>query len=83
MFYPYLSGARAPFWQADLRAEMRGLTRAHTANHMARAAYEGVGHVLTAIWHDMTGKLGHAPKPCMFWAVAGKAIFSAKCWPIC
>ena len=30
MFYPYLSGARAPFWQADLRAEMHGLTRAHT-----------------------------------------------------
>ncbi len=58
IFYPYLSGARAPFWQADLRAEMQGLTRAHTANHMARAAYEGVGHVLTAIWHDMKGKLG-------------------------
>ena len=62
MFYPYLSGARAPFWQADLRAEMHGLTRAHTANHMARAAYEGVGHVLTAIWHDMTGKLGQRAK---------------------
>jgi len=61
MFYPYLSGARAPFWQADLSAEMHGLTRGHTANHMARAAYEGVGHVLTAIWHDMTGKLGQRP----------------------
>ncbi|HAT07669.1 MAG TPA: hypothetical protein DCS39_00265 [Rhodobiaceae bacterium] len=58
LFYPYLSGARAPFWQADLRAEMRGLTRAHTTNHLARAAYEGVGHVLTAIWRDMSDKLG-------------------------
>ena len=58
LFYPYLSGARAPFWQADLRAEMRGLTRAHTTHHMARAAYEGVGHVLTAIWLDMSDKLG-------------------------
>jgi xylulokinase len=61
LFYPYLSGARAPFWQADLRAEMLGLTRANTADHMARAAYEGVGHVLTAIWHDMTDKLRRRP----------------------
>ena len=62
MFYPYLSGTRAPFWQADWRAQMHGLTRAHTTHHIARAAYEGVGHVLTAIWHDMTGKLGYRPE---------------------
>ena len=29
---------------------------------MARAAYEGVGHVLTAIWHDMNDKLGQCAK---------------------
>lgn len=61
-FYPYLSGARAPFWDASLTAEMRGLTRGHGQNAIARAAYEGVGHVLTAIWHDMTAKLGHRPQ---------------------
>jgi sugar (pentulose or hexulose) kinase len=61
LFYPYLSGGRAPFWDATLTAEMRGLTRAHTANHAARATYEGVGHVMTAIWHDMAAKLGQRP----------------------
>ena len=61
LFYPYLSGARAPFWDASLRAELTGLTRGHDAAAIARAAYEGVGHVLLAIWHDMTAQLGHAP----------------------
>lgn len=61
LFYPYLSGARAPFWDASLTAELNGLTRGHGQNAMARAAYEGVGHVLTAIWHDMTEKLGYRP----------------------
>lgn len=61
LFYPYLSGARAPFWDASLTAELRGLTRAHTHTAIARAAFEGVGHVLTAIWHDMTARLGHTP----------------------
>ncbi|MBL6761456.1 MAG: hypothetical protein ISQ19_02035 [PS1 clade bacterium] len=60
-FFPFLSGARAPFWDAALTAEMRGLTRAHDQSAIARAAYEGVGHVLSAIWHDMTDKLGHRP----------------------
>ncbi len=62
MFYPYLSGARAPFWDSDLRAEIYGLTRGHGIEAIARAAYEGVGHVLTAIWHDMTARLNHTPK---------------------
>ena len=62
LFYPYLSGARAPFWDADLTAELHGLTRAHETAALARAAFEGVGHVLTAIWHDMTDRLGHRPE---------------------
>lgn len=61
LFYPYLSGARAPFWDASLTAELRGLTRAHGQKAIARAAFEGVGHVLTAIWRDMTERLGHRP----------------------
>ena len=61
LFYPYLSGARAPFWDASRRAEIYGLTRAHGTPALARAAFEGVGHVLTAIWHDMTTRLGHTP----------------------
>lgn len=62
LFYPYLSGARAPFWDASLKAELYGLTRAHDQAAIARAAFEGVGHVLTAIWRDMTARLGYQPK---------------------
>ena len=61
LFYPYLSGARAPFWDSALRAELYGLTRGHGASAIARAAFEGVGYVLTAIWHDMTTRLGRTP----------------------
>jgi xylulokinase len=61
LFYPYLSGARAPFWDASLSAQMHGLTRGHSSSAIARAAYEGVGHVLTAIWQDMTQRLGQTP----------------------
>jgi xylulokinase len=61
LFYPYLSGARAPFWDATLTAELTGLTRGHDSSAIARAAYEGVAHVLLAIWQDMTEQLGHAP----------------------
>lgn len=61
LFYPYLSGARAPFWDAQLKAELYGLTRAHKAPAIARAAFEGVGHVLHAIWDDMSARLAHQP----------------------
>ena len=61
LFHPYLSGARAPFWDAALTAELTGLTRGHGQAAVARAAYEGVGHVLTAIWNDMTARLGRRP----------------------
>ena len=61
LFYPYLSGARAPFWDASLKAELFGLTRAHETSCIARAAFEGVGHVLTAIWQDMTSRLHQQP----------------------
>jgi xylulokinase len=74
-FYPYLSGARAPFWDASLTAEMRGLTRGHGQNAIARAAYEGVGHVLTAIWHDMTAKLGHRPQALQILGGGGQSDF--------
>ena len=61
LFYPYLSGARAPFWDASLKAELFGLTRAHDTSSIARAAFEGVGHILTAIWQDMTSRLHQQP----------------------
>ena len=75
LFYPYLSGARAPFWDATLTAELRGLTRGHDQTAIARAAYEGVGHVLTAIWHDMTDRLGQKPDALHILGGGGKSDF--------
>ena len=75
LFYPYLSGARAPFWDATLTAELRGLTRGHDRKAIARAAYEGVGHVLTAIWRDMTDRLGQKPDALHILGGGGKSDF--------
>lgn len=39
---PWMGGARAPWWQDDARAAVIGLTPAHHAGDLARAAIEGV-----------------------------------------
>ncbi|MBN1538309.1 MAG: hypothetical protein JW908_16350 [Anaerolineales bacterium] len=50
VFLPYLSGERAPIWDAQARGGFIGLTSSHTRSHFVRAVYEGVGfavrHVL-------------------------------------
>lgn len=61
VFHPYLAGERAPLWDASLTAQVSGLSRATHAADVARAAFEGVGHALSEIWHDMTDKLGRRP----------------------
>ena len=42
VFLPYLSGERAPIWDAHARACFIGLTLTHGRQHCTRAAYEGV-----------------------------------------
>jgi len=42
LFHPYLSGERAPLWNADLRGSFFGLALHHRKEHMIRAALEGV-----------------------------------------
>ena len=42
LFLPYLSGERAPLWDASARGSFIGLTLSHTKNHMVRAAMEGI-----------------------------------------
>ncbi len=39
---PWMGGARAPWWRDDARAAVVGLTPAHHAGDLARAAIEGV-----------------------------------------
>lgn len=49
LFLPLLSGERAPFWDAQAKGVMFGLTLAHTEKEMLRAALEGVLFQVKAI----------------------------------
>lgn len=42
LFLPYLTGERAPFWDADTKGVFFGLTLNHGRNHMIRSVLEGV-----------------------------------------
>lgn len=45
-FLPMLMGERCPWWDANARGMLCGLTLTHTREDMARAAYEGVAQAL-------------------------------------
>ncbi|GGG53852.1 gluconate kinase [Paenibacillus radicis (ex Gao et al. 2016)] len=49
LFLPLLSGERAPFWDAQAKGVLFGLTLGHTETDMLRAALEGVLFQITAI----------------------------------
>ncbi|MFG6119258.1 gluconokinase [Thalassobacillus sp. B23F22_16] len=42
LFLPYLTGERAPFWDADTKGMFFGLTLNHGRDHMVRSVLEGV-----------------------------------------
>lgn len=42
LFHPFLSGERAPLWNANARGSFIGLTLSHKKEHMIRAVLEGV-----------------------------------------
>jgi glycerol kinase len=56
-FVPAFSGLFAPYWRADARGIITGLTRAHTRAHLARAALEAAGFqtfdVIRAVEEDL------------------------------
>src|SRR5580658_6701545 len=43
-FVPAFSGLFAPYWRADARGAIVGLSRFHTAAHLARATLEAIGY---------------------------------------
>lgn len=49
IFHPYLTGERAPWWNASMRASFFGLSAAHRKEHMVRAVLEGVIYSLYSI----------------------------------
>lgn len=49
VFLPYLTGERAPHWNAEVRAVFFGLTLQHGRGHMVRAVLEGVMYQMYAV----------------------------------
>jgi gluconokinase len=48
LYLPYVAGERAPLWNAEATGAILGLTTRHRAEHVLRAAVEGV--LLNAYW---------------------------------
>jgi glycerol kinase len=53
MFVPAFTGLGAPYWQADARGAIVGLTRGSTVAHIARAALESIAFQSTALLESM------------------------------
>ena len=61
VFVPALTGLGAPYWKAEVRGLIMGLTRGTTAGHLARATLEGIAFqnhdLLSAMQKDLKKKL--------------------------
>ncbi|MBW2455052.1 MAG: glycerol kinase GlpK [Deltaproteobacteria bacterium] len=57
-FVPALAGLGAPYWDAEARGMICGLTRGSTAAHVARATLEGIAHEVTDLAEAMAEDLG-------------------------
>ena len=53
-FVPALAGLGAPYWDAEARGLITGLTRGSGRGHLARAALEGIAHQVA----DLLGAMG-------------------------
>jgi gluconokinase len=62
IFHPFLSGERAPLWNADARGSFFGLTLHHRKEHMLRAVLEGVLFNLYTVLLAMEEKMGRPAK---------------------
>ncbi len=57
-FVPALSGLGAPYWDADARGLIIGLTRGTTRGHLARATLEGIALQVTEVLKAMQSDSG-------------------------
>ncbi|MHB1131323.1 MAG: gluconokinase, partial [Chloroflexota bacterium] len=58
VFLPFLAGERAPYWNADARGAMLGLSLGHGQAHLVRATLEGVAFRMYSIFaalRDLAG----------------------------
>ncbi|HET6607942.1 MAG TPA: glycerol kinase GlpK [Rhodopila sp.] len=61
-FVPAFSGLYAPYWRADARGIIAGLTRFASSGHIARAALEAVAYQVTDVVRAMEQDSGIATK---------------------
>lgn len=57
-FVPALAGLGAPYWDADARGVICGITRGTTTAHLARATLEGIAFQVTDLLRAMGEDLG-------------------------
>jgi glycerol kinase len=57
-FVPALAGLGAPYWDAEARGIICGLTRGSSAAHLARATLEGIAHEVTDLLDAMAEDQG-------------------------
>ena len=58
IFHPFLTGERAPWWNASMRASFFGLAAHHRKEHMIRAVLEGVIYSLFSILPTVEALIG-------------------------
>lgn len=59
LFFPYVTGERAPLWNADARGSYVGLSIQHKREHIIRATFEGILlnlYSIVEIVEELTGK---------------------------
>lgn len=75
LFFPYLSGERAPLWNANAKGSFYGLTLRHKREHMMRAVLEGINLNLYLVYRALENHIG---KPDKIHASGGFAL--SKLW---
>ena len=58
IFHPFLTGERAPWWNAGMRASFFGLSAHHRKEHMVRAVLEGVIYSLYSMLPAVEALIG-------------------------
>ena len=70
IFHPYLTGERAPIWDANATGSFVGLTLRHTKAHLVRAVLEGIALNLNLVMRALQEHIG---KPLNIQATGGLA----------
>ena len=60
IFLPYLSGERAPHWNANTRGVFFGMTLTHKREHFIRAVLEGVVYAVYSVGKALTDLTGES-----------------------